>query len=167
MLIFSPDKLKACLSLANKMHDISLEAGDGKFQIMIAYLAPPGTPAFCPGYLVWYNGPEEKAKELAAPIYALEPIHAMGGSCNYTNTTEIPPGMKTPGFERYAASSAHMDYPIDETLVLHVFEKFQQVVQKYAPHTHPSKCIVDLRNYEKVASVPLTETAYSGRYNNA
>ena len=165
--MFTPDKLKACISLINRMHDISLEAGDGKLQIMFAYLAPPGAPGFCPGYVIWYNGPEEKAKSLIEPILALEPMHAMGGPCNYTKTTELPPGMEVPGYDRYAASSAHMDYPLDETLISSVCERFGQVVQKYGKSAQLSKCIVDIRNYEKVAAVSSAATAYSGRYNNA
>ena len=167
MLIFSPEKLKACVSLASKMHDVSLEASDGNLQIMMAYLSPPGASALCPVYRIFYNGPEEKAKELAAPLYALEPMHAMGGVSKYTKTTEIPSYMEVPGFERYAASSAYMDYPLNETLILNVFEKFEQVVHKYGHHTHPSKCILDLRNYKKMASISSDATAYPGRFDNA
>ena len=48
-----------------------------------------------------------------------------------------------------------------------VFEKLQQVVLKYMPHTRSSKCILDVRDYQKVASVPSDATAYSGRFDNA
>ena len=165
--MFSPDKLEACVSLINKMHDVSLKDGDGRLQVMFAYVTPPGAPGLCPAWLAFYNGPENKAKALIEPILSLEPMHAMGGACNYTKTTETPPGMEPPGYDRYAASSAHMDYPLDETLILSICERFQQTVQKYGKTLQPSKCIVDIRNYEKVAAVPSPATAYSGRYNNA
>lgn len=155
------------MSLINKMHDISLEANDGRLQIMFALFSPPGAPGLCPTYVVFYNGPEEKAKALIEPILNLEPMHAMGGPCNYTKSTDPPPGTEVPGFDRYAASSACMDYPLDESLLLSVLERFQQVVQKYGKSLQPSKCIVDTRNYEKMASVSSAATAYSNRYNNA
>ncbi len=90
-------------------------------------------------------------------------MQVMGGPCNYSKSTEAPAGVDVPGFERYAC----MDYPLDESLLLSVFERFQQVVQKYGKSLQPSKCIVDTRNYEEMALIPSTATAYAGRYNNA
>ena len=165
--VFSPDKLKACVSLVNKMHDLSIKETDGKLQIMLALMAPPGAPALCPAFLAFYNGPEDEAKKLIEPILNLEPLATMGGGCNYTNTTQLPPGIEVAGYERYAASSAHMDYPLDESLILDVFERFREVAGKYGDVAKPSKCILDIRNYEKVAAVPAASTAYAGRYNNA
>lgn len=88
-LILTPDKLKACVSLVNKMHSISLQAGEGKLPVLMGYASTPGASALCPLYFVWYNGPEERTKELAAPIYALEPAHAIGGMSNYADTTQV------------------------------------------------------------------------------
>ncbi|GES63905.1 hypothetical protein ATETN484_0009059200 [Aspergillus terreus] len=168
MLFYSPDKLKDCVSIVNQMHNISLAQKGGDFQVMMAYLTPPGYPDLHPGLRIFYNGPEEKAKELAAPAYALGPLSVSGGMCNFSDTTRIPPYLEFEGFDRYAASSAHLDYPLDENLLLEVFTMFRNVIHKYGHHLlHPSKCILDLRNYEKVASVPIDATAYSGRFDVA
>ncbi len=149
------------------MHEVSLLESNGKLQIMMLWITPPGAPGFCPAYAVFYNGPEDEAKKLIEPILSLEPMHTMGGPCNYTRSTEIPPGMVMHGYERYAASTVHMEYPVDESLILSVFERFQQVAQKYGEATKPSKCVLDIRNYEKVAAVPSSSTAYSGRHASA
>ena len=124
MLFFSPNKLKAYISLVNKMHDVFLEAGDGSLQIIIVYLLPPRAPVLRLGYRVFYNSPVEKARELTAPIYELEPTYTIGSVTNYTRTTEAPLYIEFPVFERYAASSTHIDYPLNKTLILNVFEKF-------------------------------------------
>lgn len=164
MIFFSPEKVEACLSVVNKMHDISLKAGQGNFQVMLAYLRPPGALELCPTFRIIGLRSEDEAKELAAPIYALGPTKIVGGMIEYAKITEPPPYMHYPGFERYAASSAHMDYPLDESLLLNVLDRFQKVTQKYPEHLKASKCILDLRNYEKVASIPADAMAYSGRF---
>lgn len=168
MLFFSPEKLRDCVSLINKIHEISLKSGEnGRFGAMMAYLTPPGAANLCPGFRVFYNGSEERAKELAAPIYNLEPAIALGGMCRFPETTETPGYMDFTGFNRYAASSAHIDYPLDETLVYEVFQKFRKVVETYPDRLKPSKCMLDLRNYQKVASIPIDAMAYSGRFDTA
>lgn len=166
MLLFPPDKLRACVSLANKLHTEAIEPANGKLQIMMILMSPPGAP-LSPGFIIFYDGPEEEARSLAKPVFDLDPIMAMGGMTSYAKCTVTPPGMALPGFDRHAASSAHMDYPIDEDLVLDIFARYSQTKEKYGSQIQPSVCVLDLRDYRKVASVPADATAYSARYNTA
>lgn len=166
ILLFPPDKLRACVSLANKLHTEAIEPANGKLQMMIILMSPPGAP-LSPGFIIFYDGPEEKARSLAKPVFDLGPTKAMGGMTTYAKCTVIPPGLMPSGFDRYAASSAHMDYPLNEDLVLDVFDRYAQTVEKYGSQIQPSNCALDLRDYRKVASVPADATAYSARYNTA
>lgn len=167
MLFYSPEKLRDCVALANQLHKISLEHA-GRLQIMMAYLTPPGSSDLQPGFRIFYDGPEDVARQLAAPAYDLGPTKVAGGMCSFAETTEIPPYLVFEGQDRYAASSAHMDYPLDEDLLYDSFKMFRDAVHKHGHHLlHPSKCILDLRNYQKVASVPVDATAYSGRFDVA
>ncbi|KAL4940985.1 hypothetical protein BDV06DRAFT_223587 [Aspergillus oleicola] len=169
MLFFPPEKLRGCISLVNTLHQTSLDNDDGNFQVMMAYLTPPGFPDLHPAIRVFYNGPNpDRARHLAAPAYELGPLKVTGGIVPFSETTQIPPYLMFDGFDRYAASSAHMDYPLDENLLFDVFTMFRSVVHKHGHHLlHPSKCILDLRNYERVASIPVESTAYSGRFDVA
>lgn len=167
MLIFTPDRLPACIGLLNKLREEAIKPAQGKLQIMLALMAPPGMPMHCPGFMVFYNGPESEARELAKPIYDLEPVHSMGGTVPYSKTTELPAAMRMSGHDRYAASSAYMDWPLDEKLVQLIFERFQAAVAKHGKEVMPSACIMDLRDYRKVASVPVSEMAYASRHDTA
>ena len=75
--------------------------------------------------------------------------------------------MEMSSHNRYAASSAYMDWPLDEKLVQLIFERFQAAVSKYGKEVMPSACIVDLHDYRKVASVPVNEMAYASRHDAA
>ena len=121
----------------------------------------------CPAFMVFYDGPEEEAKTLAAPIFSLGPAMVMGGMTNYTTTTGFPDILKLEGFQRYATSAAQMSYPLDESLMLSTLQLFIEVMQKYGSVLQPSKCFIDLRDYRRMASVPMDATAYANRNNVA
>lgn len=86
----------------------------------------------------------------------------------FADTTEIPPYLVFEGFDRYAASSAHMAYPLDHDLLLEAMTMFRSIIHKHGHHLlHASKFILDLRNYQKAASVPIEAMAYAGRFDVA
>ena len=131
------------------------------------YLTPPGSSVLTPVFRVFYNGPEDKARQLAAPLYDLGPTHCIGGMCRFPSTTDIPPHVNFPGYDRYSVTSAHLDYPLDEDFLLETFQRFRNVVEQYPARLAPAKCVLDLRSYKKVAAVPVDRMAYSGRYDTA
>ncbi len=167
VVTFTPDKLPACISLANKVREEAIKPAQGKLQLMLAMIAPPGMPMHCPCYLVFYDGPEEEARKLTQPIYDLEPVRTMGRTIPYSKTTELPAAMRMSSHDRYAGSSAYMDWPLNEHLVQLVFERFQAAVAKHGKDILPSYCVLDLRDYRKMASVPVSETAYAARHDTA
>ena len=147
----------------NTIHAIAIEKGEGKFQSMLALLSPPNMP-LCPAYMIFYDGPEEKARELAAPLYALEPFVAKGGMMPYSMITDMPNKMQPEGHNRYATSQAQMNFPLDEDIVLGAIDEFKNVVDRHGNAAKHSKFVVDLRDYRVAASKPIHATAYANRY---
>ena len=56
--MFTRDKLEACVAIINKILTAAIEPGDGKLQIIWALMTPLSSPAYCPTYLILYDGPE-------------------------------------------------------------------------------------------------------------
>ncbi|KAG8525241.1 uncharacterized protein KY384_008885 [Bacidia gigantensis] len=166
MLTFAPDKLKDCISLIDKIHTNMTEPANGRFQPMFVMMAPPGKP-HCPGFMVFYDGPEEEARKIAEPMYSLGPVNTMGGVWPYTQVTGIYGMMKMQGFDRWGSSSVHLDYPVNQAIVLGCVARFQEAVQRQGADFAHSTFILDLRDYRKVASVSSSATAYAGRYTAA
>ena len=134
---------------------------------MFMMITPPGAPCPLPVFWVFYDGSEEEGRKLAKPILDLGPDHEMGGVSGYAKTTEYPPALRYPGFERYAASSAILHYPLDTGLLTEFFDHFLATVKKFGDETKHSVCMLDLRDYRKMASVPADATAYSNRNDTA
>ena len=120
-----------------------------------------------PAFMIFYDGPEEEAKKLAAPIYDQQPIQTLGGMQSYTQVTGIYQQFRMEGFDRWSSSTVHMDYPVNTNIVQAAIEKFLEQVRQAGDKFHPAMFMLDLRDYRKVASVSKTATAYSHRYNAA
>ena len=140
---------------------------NGKFQFMLGLFPTPGKASWGPGIMLFYDGPEEVGRPLAQPLFDLEPVFTMPWANQYSKITEIPKAMTLPNFNRYAANSAYMSYPLDEDLVLDVFKRFETTVLKYDMKANPSVAVLDWRDYRKVASVPPAATAYANRNSHA
>ena len=166
-LIFPPDKLQQCVRLCNTIHDIAVSKGNGKFQPMFAFIAPPGMP-HTPGFMIFHDGPEAEARALAAPLYDLGPANAVGGMMPYKNVTEIHKMFgAVEGYDRYATSQAQMANPMDEEIILGAVNVFQDAIKRQGDKATKSNFVVDLRDYRLAASKPIAATAYANRYDAA
>lgn len=94
------DELKVCVSLVNHIYNVFLEAGDGNFEIIMAYPASPGAPALCRGYRISYNGgPAKKAKRTRGTDLRSPAMHAMDRVSNHTKTAKMTLHIESLGFE--------------------------------------------------------------------
>jgi hypothetical protein len=89
VLIYPPDKMRACFELMNTLYTTAIEPSGGKFQCYVGVLKPPGVDAVCSMYLIYYNGLEEEGRAYAAPLFSLGPIHGEPAMINYAATTGI------------------------------------------------------------------------------
>ena len=115
----------------------------------------------------YYNGDEATARSLVASLYDLGPIDTKGGMVPYTAVTDIYSQFEMQGFDRFASSSVHIDYPVSKPIVLSGIKQFTDAVARQDGKFQPSMLMLDIRDYRKVASVPRDATIYSHRYNAA
>src|SRR5258705_5922467 len=87
-LIFTPDKIEAILDQSEFLLNVT-EASAGKLFIYSAFLQAPGMPAVHPMLLLMYDGSEEEAKTLLAPIFDLGPVANMASMMTFTKVTSF------------------------------------------------------------------------------
>ena len=148
------------------LRQTAVEPQNGRLQLNFALMSKEGSPHM-PSFMAFYDGPEEEAKKLLAPLYDQQPIQTLGGTQPYTQVTGIYEMMRMQGFDRWASSSVHIDYPVNTSIILGAIEKFQDSMKRHGDKFKPSMFMLDLRDYRKVASVPKDTTIYSHRYNAA
>jgi hypothetical protein len=61
MLVYPPDKMRACIELMDTLYTTAIEPSGGKFQCYVGVLKRPGVDAVCPVYIIYCNGLEEEA----------------------------------------------------------------------------------------------------------
>ena len=157
------EKLDDCLSILENLRIEAIEPANGKFQILFNVLSLAGSP-HSPAFIIFYDGPEEEARKLAAPIYDLGPLTTLGGITPYSEVTNLYEKFRMDGFDRWGSSSAYLDYPVNTEIVATAINELLATVKRHAPDFDNAVFIMDLRDYRKVASIPNSATAYANRY---
>jgi len=67
-------------------------------------------------------------------------------------------------FRRYIGSTAQLDLPLDEDVIVAAQQDYEALLHKYKEETEPSKMLLELRAFEKTASVPVSATAFASRH---
>ncbi|KAK6536292.1 hypothetical protein TWF281_000534 [Arthrobotrys megalospora] len=163
--MFSPDKLDAYLELMNVMNQDYVMKSNGKLAVN-GFLAIMGGNAI-PGFLIWYDGPEEEGKKFIQPLLDLGPIYPGSGAemKPHTLTTDWKQfeTMFPPQFNRLVGTSTQISYPLSVDILKKTVEKFKEIVATHPENLSVSKLLFDLRDYSKIASIPLDATAYANR----
>ncbi|EPS44620.1 hypothetical protein H072_1398 [Dactylellina haptotyla CBS 200.50] len=164
-LMFSPDKTAKVISMLSTLHSDSIMKSNGKFAATAFFGSMGGV--LMPGFMVYYDGPEDEAKKWAKPLFDLEPLTPPShcGMSPHTATTDWAQFEKLfpPQFNRILGTSTQMDYPIDEAVMTKAVNLYNEVISRHPENLAVSKLIIDLRDYSKIASVPLDATAYANR----
>lgn len=157
--------MRACLELLNVLYTTAIEPSAGKFQTYLGELKPPGMPAVCPMYLIYYNGPEDEGRAYAAPVFALGPLHDTTAMTNYASTTGIHKAMEAGNnHQRYSNSTVQMELPLDVDILMTLTHDFSAVLDKYGDVVTPSKIAIELRSFGVTGSVPVSAMAYASRH---
>ncbi|KAF3906134.1 hypothetical protein ABW20_dc0100200 [Dactylellina cionopaga] len=163
--MFTPDKIEKAFSLMNTIHQDYILQSNGKFAVTGFFSIMGGHPM--PGFLVYYDGPEEKAKKYVQPFYDLGPMTPPSavGMRPHSATTEWSQfkDMFPPQFNRLVGTSTQVDWPVSTDLLKKVVDLFKSKVDKHPERLGVSKLLFDLRDYRKIAEVPLDATAYANR----
>jgi hypothetical protein len=162
-MLFTPDKTKPFLELTHTLKN-TVDSADGKLAIFIAWAKIPAMPAVHPFCLVFYDGPEDEARKLLEPLYALGPVAAMATMKTYAECTMPSPEIIGPlTHQRYATSNAQMFNPLDTDIVQGLVDDLAVFFDKYGDAIGPSKVALEFRHHAKSSSVPVTGTALASR----
>jgi FAD/FMN-containing dehydrogenase len=162
-LVFVPDQTKQFLEAADSIKE-AVDANDGKLAVFLAFMKPPGSPKPTPLALIFYDGPAEKAKELAKPLYGLSPVADMTAVVPYASTTAPNPLVDgPPTHQRYATSNFQMFFPLDVDMWLNLVDDYGAFMTKYGDAVAPSKIVMEIRSYAKSSSLPVSAMAYALR----
>lgn len=162
-LAFRPDKIKEIIGKLGLIKQIVDEA-NGRLAVFLAFLQPHGAPAVMPMTLIFYDGPEDEAKKIIAPLYELGPIMDMTSMKEYHMITDPNPLIDgPPSHQHYSASSCPMWSADDSDILEGLVDDYKVFMSKYAEPAAISKIAVEIRSHAKTSSVPISATAYAGR----
>ncbi|KAF3907141.1 hypothetical protein ABW21_db0205284 [Orbilia brochopaga] len=163
--MFPPNKLDDVIGLFNTIHLDYIMKSNGKFAANGFFAIRDGI--IMPGFLTYYDGPEEEAKKFVKPLEDLGPISPPSGGRMVPHSASTDwkqfATMFPPQFNRIVGTSTQVAYPVSPVVLKKTLELFQQKVALYPENLGVSKLILDLRDYTKIASVPLDATAYANR----
>ncbi|KAL2862526.1 FAD-binding oxidoreductase [Aspergillus lucknowensis] len=162
-LIFPPDKTRAFLELAEPMLK-TIESTKGKLTIFCAFAKGPEMPKVHPVALIFYDGPEEEAKQHIAPLLELGPVRDMTSMRKFADITyPLQHLAGTPGHQRFATTNVMMEAPFNVDAVEALANDFDAFMTKYGQAVAPSRCMIELRDHAKTLAVEPSAMAYRAR----
>ncbi|KAF3934284.1 hypothetical protein ABW19_dt0203837 [Dactylella cylindrospora] len=162
--IYAPDKLDSVLKSMNDLHSEYVMKSNGKFGLIGIFGFREGM--LLPGFVAFYDGDsDEEVQKWVKPLLDLEPLQVIGGMQPYTVSTDFAQfaAMFPPQFNRLVGTSTQVSWPVADEVLQETVDRFKELVLKDPEHLGVSKMLLDLRDYSKVAAVPLDATAYANR----
>jgi hypothetical protein len=157
ILIFLPDKLAEVVKFANKFD----KENDGNQGMAIGFSAPP--PANAPVVLtaLFYNGPEEQAKDFFGDLLALGPIVNGTSTIPYEKLNSILNDAGAFGGRKTGGASA-ISCPLDPAWVQEVYDEFITFIQTHEG-TGESVVLLELLPYQKIVEKSFDSTSHGNR----
>lgn len=162
-LRYAPEKCRAVLELAEEMQK-RVNENNGKLVVFFTFNNEDKLAGVHPLGLVFYDGPEAKARELIAPLLELGTFQEWLGMMPYADSTVPGPTMfGPPTHRRYSTSNAQFVQSLDIDIISTLLEDFDAFLKQYGNPVCPSRIVIELRSYAKTASVPISAMAYASR----
>lgn len=163
MLIYPPERVDQCISLAASLYEEEVASNAGKLQIQFCYACPPPAHQPVPLFMIFYNGPESTARMLCSQLYDLGP--------NVDTTATIPyPTMNTffniqsDIYKRHGLSSARIPLPLSKPVLRRVWDNFSTTIPTFK-RAWPSHIIFELRDLAAGLGPATSDMAFAGRGN--
>jgi hypothetical protein len=162
-LVFGPEKTHEYLELADHCYK-AVEASGGRLVVNLAFGRLPEMPKIHSMALVFYDGPEDQARKLLAPLFGLGPIIERVRMMPYAEVTvPTPASTGPPTHQRFSGSTAPMIPPLDVEIIQTLINDFDAFLTEYGVAVAPSKVIIELRSSKKSSAVPVSGTALASR----
>ncbi|TGO63687.1 hypothetical protein BCON_0011g00270 [Botryotinia convoluta] len=164
-LVYGPEKTKALLELVDTMQEVT-EQTDGKLRLLLAITKIPSVPmsGIHPICIISYDGPEEEARKLTAPLWDLQPVMSAVSMKPFANTTK-PSGLvdEPPNHQNFSSTSVFMPHPFDFEIMENLIQEFDDFYNKHGDALAPSRIIIEMRSYKVSGAVPASATALAAR----
>ncbi|KAI9760166.1 MAG: hypothetical protein M1840_002717 [Geoglossum simile] len=161
LVVFPVEQLAAVVEFANSINGIKDAA------INFGFSAPP--PQKSPILLTapFYNGPEEKAKEIFAPLIALGPIINTTATIPYATVNGLL-NHAVPHGARKTSKGSSFTMPVSPSFVQSVLDHFSAFIAR-VPDANETLVIFECIDPTKIIEVPQSATAFAnrGQYMNA
>ncbi|KAF2668505.1 FAD-binding domain-containing protein [Microthyrium microscopicum] len=155
--IFPFEKLDSILDFVHWFHN----HGDGDQSLTWAFIAPPphNVPVvFC---ILFYNGPEDKARAFFKPLLDIGPVMQNVGMMPYDNINGLMNEQQDYGARRLFGGSNFV-LPVDKTTVHDVADEFFKVVNDEGINDG-TLIMFETIPYRKVKETPNTAMAFGNR----
>ncbi|KAF5875892.1 uncharacterized protein Bfra_002288 [Botrytis fragariae] len=164
-LVYKPEKTKALLELVDTMQEIT-EQTDGKLRLLLAITKIPSVPmsGIHPICIISYDGPEEEARKLTAPLWDLQPVMSAVSMKPFASTTK-PSGLvdEPPNHQNFSNTSVFMPHPFDVEIMEKLIQDFDDFHNKHGDALAPSRIIIEMRSYKVSGAISASATALAAR----
>lgn len=141
-----------------------VESTNGKLAVFAAFTKGPNMPKVHPVALIFYDGSEEEARKLIAPLVELGPVAQMTSVKKFADITyPSHEWMGPPEQQRYSTSNVLMYSPLNVDTMEALVKDFDAFFKKYGSAVAPSKFLIEFRSHAKTLSVPPSATAIRAR----
>ncbi|TGO57328.1 hypothetical protein BOTNAR_0203g00030 [Botryotinia narcissicola] len=142
------------------------EQTDGKLHIFLAITKIPSVPmsGIHPICIISYDGPEEEARKLTAPLWDLQPVMSAISMKPFANTTK-PSGLvdEPPNHQNFSSTSVFMPHPFDVEITEKLIQEFDDFHNKHGDALAPSRIIIEIRSYKVSGAISASATALAAR----
>jgi FAD binding domain/Berberine and berberine like len=157
VMAFTPDKLEPLVNFLNAHND----KHDPLAPCFMFITCPPHITSPMFAAMVFYNGTEEKGKEVYKPLLDLGPVFSTMSLTSYASANGSHNDQMVHGpRRRVRGGSFHM--PLSIPFVQHCLAKFQEMVEEL-PSAGPSILAWEFFDNKKVNEVPIDATAFCNR----
>ncbi|KAF7853641.1 hypothetical protein EAF04_010632 [Stromatinia cepivora] len=114
--------------------------------------------------LIFYDGPEDEARKLTAPLWDPGPVMStvsMKPYADVTKPSEMVDG--PPTHQNYSTTNALMPHPLDVGVMERLVREFDDFLNKYGDAVAPSRIVLEMRSYKVSASISPPATALAAR----
>ncbi|OJI99795.1 hypothetical protein ASPVEDRAFT_81387 [Aspergillus versicolor CBS 583.65] len=174
-LLFEADKLSAIVEFANKFETIT----DGKQGFWFGFRMQDQMAQCSILVVVFYNGPEEAAKEFFAPLLSLESVMDGTKMLPYDSlngvlaTAETQPPDSLTGVEapypaekavspRRSLRGSNITLPLGAGFVFEIYNEFDNLLRHY-PQARDSRLLFELIPNKQIRAVSNQATAFASR----
>ncbi|RKF53597.1 6-hydroxy-D-nicotine oxidase [Golovinomyces cichoracearum] len=158
LLVFTAEQLGDVIEAGNDFIGLNDEKGS----LVVSVTTPPPTHTVVVLALIYYNGTEQEAQKAFTKLLQLKPMANTLGLISYPSINQLFSGGATVHGMRHSMKGAAFYFPLQPSFAKKLLEELSSFVSK-VPDASSSLIAFEFFPHNKIASVPLTATAFANR----